>query len=93
MNLYMIVTNDEYELPVKCDVNTREAAQFLNVTPGHVRKMVCNPPKMTKYKVVVTGKVKTDKVLYQKRYRMSHDRSEYSREYHRKRREKGMHTE
>ncbi len=29
MNLYMIVTNDRYELPVKCGLSAGEAAEFL----------------------------------------------------------------
>ena len=89
MNLYMIVTNDRYELPVKCDITVREAAEFLGVTPGHVHRMVCKPPKRTKYKVVIIGKINADPKQYQKQhqqqYRASHDRSEYFREYHKKR--------
>ena len=85
----MIVTNDIYELPVKCDVSVSEAAEFLGVTPGHVRKMISNPPKRTKYKVVAIGKISTDKKQYQKQYQKkycaSHDRSEYFKEYYRKR--------
>lgn len=84
MNLYTIVTNDEYELPIKCDLRVREAATFLGTTTDKVRSIVIRPLKKSKYKVVVTGKVKFNQAEYMKRYDMTHDRSEYFREYHRR---------
>lgn len=84
MNLYTIVTNDEYEFPVKCDLRVKEAAEFLGITTNYVRRMVCKPLKKHKYKVIVSGKVETDKAAYKKRYDMTHDRSEYFREYHKR---------
>ncbi len=80
MNLYTIVTNDKYELPVKCDLRVKEAAEFLGTTTNNVRIMVCKPPKKSLYKVIITGKVVVDRCIYEKRYRMAHDRSEYFRE-------------
>ncbi len=80
MNLYTIVTNDEYEFPVKCDLRVREAATFLGVGTNDVRRMVCRPPKKSAYRVVITGKEKVDRRMYEKKYRMTHDRSEYFRE-------------
>ncbi len=94
MNLYMIVTNDRYELPVKCGLSAGEAAEFLGVKPVRVWKMARKPPKKSKYKAVVVGKYTPDKKSYQKqyqkKYRMTHDRSGYFREYYesRKRRQK-----
>lgn len=84
MNLYTIVTNDEYELPVKCDVKIKEAADFLGTTPGNVRNMLCKPRKKSKYRVIVTGKVGFDARAYNKRYAMTHDRSKYFRERYRR---------
>lgn len=83
MNLYTIVTNDEYEFPVKCDLRVREAARFLGVGANDVRRMVCRPPKRSPYRVVIIGKVVVDRREYEKRYRMAHDRSEYFRERYR----------
>lgn len=80
MNLYTVVTNDELELPVKSDMRVGEVAEFLGTTKNNVRRMICRPPKKAKYKVVVTGKVKVDREAYEKRYRMTHDRSEYFRQ-------------
>lgn len=77
MNLYTIVTNDEYEFPIKCDVKAREAADFLGTTTGNVRNMVLNPRKRSRYKVIISGKVKFNKREYCKIYAMTHDRSEY----------------
>ena len=84
MNLYTIVTNDEYELPVKCDLRVKEAAEFLGTTTNNVRRMVCRPPKKNPYKVIVSGKVIHDRYAYGKKYRMTHDRSEYNRQYYRR---------
>lgn len=84
MNLYTIVTNDEYELPVKCDLRVQQAAEFLGTTANNVRHMVCRPPKKNPYKVIVTGKVKFDRRMWEKKYRMTHDRSEYFKEYYRR---------
>lgn len=90
MNLYTIVTNDKYELPVKCDIIAREAAEFLGTNSNNVRHMVCKPPKKSLYKVIVTGKVVTDRKMWEKKYRMTHDRSEYFREYRRKKKWEDM---
>lgn len=87
MNLYTIVTNDEYEFPVKSDIRVKEAAEFFGTTTNNVRHMVCRPLKKSPYKVIVSGKVIHDQKMYGKRYRMIHDRSEYFREWRRKRKE------
>lgn len=84
INIYMIVTNDEYEFPVQCDLSSREVAEFLHTTIDNVRYMVRNPSKKAKYKVVVMGRKSFDKRSYQKKYRMTHDRSEYFRERYRR---------
>lgn len=73
MNLYTIVTNDEYELPVKCDLQVREVAEFLGTNTNNVRHMVFKPRKKSPYKVIVTGRVIPDRRAYEKRYRMTHE--------------------
>lgn len=80
MNLYTIVTNDKYEFPVKSDIRLAEVATFFGVAKGTVWNMVFKPRKTSKYKVLVTGKVETDRQAYMKRYDMTHDRSEYFRQ-------------
>lgn len=84
MNLYTIVTADQYELPVKCDLKVHEAASFLNTTPVNVRQLVYKGRKRHGYKVIVTGKVAFDNKEYSKHYDMTHDRSEYFKEYYRR---------
>lgn len=84
MNLYTIVTNDEYEIPIKCDARAKEAADFLGTTTGNIRNMVLRPRKKSKYKVIITGRVEFDKHAYNKIYSMTHDRSEYFRERYRR---------
>lgn len=80
MNLYTIVTNDKYEFPVKSDMRVKEVAEFFGTTTNNVRHMVCRPRKKSKYKVIVTGKVVVDRKLYQKRYDLMRDRTEYDRQ-------------
>lgn len=82
MNLYTIVTNDEFELPVKSDIRVREVAEFLNTNVANVHNIVFNPRKKSKYKVIISGKVVVDRRLYEKRYRMTHDRTEYFKQYY-----------
>ncbi len=77
MNLYTVVTNDRYEFPVKCDIRAGEAARFLGVSASWMHRIVHDPPKKSRYRVIVSGKVKFDKRAYDKWYGMTHDRSRY----------------
>lgn len=88
MNLYTIVTNDAYELPVLCDVRVAAAAEYLNTTPEGIRRMVCRPPRRSAYKPVVTGRVRHDSRKYYRNYRQTHDRTEYMKRYYQKNRER-----
>lgn len=87
MNLYTIVTNDEYEFPIKSDIRIEESATFLGVAKSTVRNMVLKPRKKSKYKVIVTGKDNADRKAYQKRYDMTHDRTEYFKQRYLKKKE------
>ena len=84
-NLYNIVTNDEYEIPVRCDLNVNEAAEFFGTNANNLRKMVIRPPKKTLYKVVVSGKVEHDSKEYMKLYGHSESggkgTADYARQY------------
>lgn len=88
MNLYTIVTNDAFELPVLCDVRVAEAAEYLHTTPGGIRRKVCRPPKRSAYKPVVTGRVTHDSQRYNREYSLSHDRTKYMKQYYQKNRER-----
>lgn len=93
MNLYTIVTNDERELPVKRNIRSAEVADFLHTTKNNVWDMVCRPRKKSKYKVIVTGRVGFDKKAYAKRYDMTHDRTEYFRQYYLRMKERKVRNE
>lgn len=89
MNLYTIVTNDKYEMPIKCDMRVGEVAAFLNTTKNNVRNMVLKPRKKSKYKVIVSGKVEFDRAKYARTYYMTHDRTEYFRQMYLKKKGAG----
>lgn len=65
-NLYTIVTNDEYEIPIKCDLRVSEAAKFFKTDENNIRRMIIRPLKKSKYKVVISGYVKYDNREYEK---------------------------
>lgn len=84
-NLYTIVTNDEFELPVISDLKVKEAAKFLGCTENYVRRMINRPVKKLKYKPIVSGSISHDHRAYQKKYAMTHDRTEYYHLYYQNR--------
>lgn len=67
MNIYNIVTNDEYEIPIKCDLRVKEVAEFFGTSTNNIRSMISKPRKKSKYKV--SGKVEHDAKLYNKAYK------------------------
>lgn len=74
--LYTIVTNDEYELPVKCDATAQECAEWLGTTKGNIRNMAFKRRKKGKYNVIISGHVKGEKkkTLPKDRSQYFHDR-------------------
>lgn len=91
MKTYIIVTNDQYEHPVSGEIVGAEAvAEILGMKVQRVRRCICNGfAKKAKYKaVVVKEKQIEDKQQYNrdysKRYGMTHDRTEYQRQYYRR---------
>lgn len=91
MKTYMIVTNDEYETPVKMDlVGTKAVAEYLGLSLtrvqhnlssgswGHIAKI-----KAVEDESVIVDVAKRNKE-YGRRWRMTHDRSEYNRQYYQK---------
>lgn len=87
IQLYTIVTNDEYEFPIKSDIRIKEVAEFFGTSTNSARGMVCRPRKKLKYKIIRSRKVKYNRRAYEKRYRMTHDRAEYFKEYRKRRME------
>lgn len=91
---YMIVTNDKYELPVSDEiVGAREVAERLGIKLQRFRRCLCDGfPKKAKYKAVIIknkqfGSMDECRRYHSKRYTMTHDRTEYYRQYYlRKRR-------
>lgn len=86
--IYMIVTNDDFETPVKCDVIGAQAvADYMGVSLQYLREMLCGAKpwsKKQKYKAVCMGEAG----LAQKHHNlwaMTHDRTEYYRQYYLKR--------
>lgn len=91
MKTYMIVTNDRYELPVSGEIVGAEAvADKLGVPLSRVRQGLHRGfAKKAKYKVVVVkDRQVEDKQRhnreYSKRYGFTHDRTEYFREWYRR---------
>lgn len=87
LNLYTIVTADQYELPVKCDVRVHEAASFLGVPHSYIHQLVFHGRAKNGYKVIISGKTTVDGKEYSKRYGMTHDRSEYFKAYYRRKKD------
>lgn len=90
MNLYMIVTNDKYELPCAVDLNIHEVANFIGTTLGTAKNMVYRPRKNAKYKVLISRKMcrQRQKLENRKRYDKTRDRSEYFRERYKRMKER-----
>ena len=86
MKVYMIVTNDDLETPVKEVVGGKAVAEFLNIRRElFYRYMVIGFPRKYKYKVIVledmlyfqTEESRRERERYtQKRWRMNHDMTE-----------------
>jgi len=56
VKLYNVVTADELELPVCCDlIGAKSVADYLGVTENVVRQSLCRNHDIGKYRVVVTG--------------------------------------
>lgn len=90
--VYMIVTNDEYETPVKLDViGVKKVAEFIGVSENKARLMLCGANKWkTEYKAVLVDDAnltKKNQYMRYKRYSMKHDRTEYDRQRYKKRKE------
>lgn len=83
-NRYLIVTNDEYELPVAELIGIRACCEFTGLSETTVYKHMSDDQwsKYCKYKVILLGKYnRFDKKKYDRKYYKeyikTHDRSEY----------------
>ena len=88
MKTYMIVTNDEFEIPVKHDLKGAvQVAEYLGLSVNRVRKNLCTGiwNHKSEYKAVVDESVIVDSLErrreYSKKYSMTHDRTEYYRQH------------
>ena len=83
--MYMIVTNDEYELPVAAFENVNDIAHYLNISPSTVRTRIHRKHwKAEKIIRIDEGEKKRTRAEYQNWYHKTHDRSEYFRQYYQK---------
>lgn len=96
MKTYIVVTNDEYELPVSGElVGAKAVAEFMCLPISTVNRYISvRVPRKSKYKpVLLQEKQNEDKQAYKraysKRYDMTHDRSEYFRKRYQKKKLKG----
>ena len=58
IKIYNIVTNDKYEMPIKCDlVGTREVAEYLGMRENYISRCICTGKwsHLRKKKAVVVG--------------------------------------
>lgn len=95
MKTYMIVTNDEYEFPISNEiVGAEETARCLGIKVQRLRRcLVDGFPKKAKYKAIILQdkQIKDEqqyKKQYAKKYNMTHDRTEYFRQWYQKKKAK-----
>ena len=82
----MLVTNDEYEYPVRDNLTAMEAGRLLGISANSLRQHIHRGQwKKFKYRVVPYDAEPIDKGIYQKKYSLTHDRTEYFRQYHKAR--------
>lgn len=85
---YVIVTNDEYEFPIKYDIKgAKGVAEFIGISVSTVRKNLYYNKwgHNLKYKAFVDFSIKERPFKikeYQSVYRKTHDRKEYMRKYY-----------
>lgn len=97
MKTYMIVTNDDLELPISVEIVGAEAvAEKLGMSVSTLRWSLCRGfSKRRKYKaVIVKDKQIADKKQYlreyYKRYNIVNDRTEHIRRYRQRKKEEAM---
>lgn len=91
MKTYMVVTNDNLELPVSGElIGADEVAEFCKVKVSTVRHWLCRGcPKKQPHKVVVLSDRQIEdkeayKRMYAKKWSLKTDRTEYFKEWYRK---------
>ena len=89
MKTYMIVTNDAYEMPVMQNLKgASQVSDYLGLSVNRIRKNLCTGVwnHKQKYKAVVDNSCTVDALErrreYNMRYSMTHDRTEYYRQYY-----------
>lgn len=82
----MVITNDELELPLMQFSSAQECGEHFGVSANVVRQKVCRKGLIDGNRIITIPdpEWKNEKQAYQKRYSMTHDRTEYFRERYRK---------
>ncbi len=96
--IYMIVTNDEFEIPVKTDViGAKAVAEFMGIeSVSYLRQMMCGRKSWGKraYKALPMEEARlteTNSYIRRKRYDMKRDRTQYyTKRYYAKKHEIGV---
>ena len=85
MRRFLVVTNNDLRLPLADCKNLREVSEYLGLSLQYVRKLNCGAkayPRKATYRIESydDGVQKAERHrMYQKKYDMTHDRSEYFR--------------
>ena len=82
----MIITNDQFELPLMQFSSAEECGEHFGLSANVVRQRVCRKGLIDGNRIITIAdpEWKNDKKAYQKRYSMTHDRTEYFKERYRR---------
>lgn len=79
--IFMVITNDELELPLMQFSSAEECGEHFGVSANVVRQKVCRKGLIDGNRIItIPDPERFDPQAYQKRYSMTHDRTEYFRE-------------
>lgn len=86
IKIYDLVTNDLLELPVAYNLRGAKAvSEYIGCSEQAVRtKIFNNDWGKSKFKAIEVGSVVHDPKAYYKLYSLEHDRSQYFKEYHKR---------
>lgn len=84
VKIYDIVTNDLLELPVAFNlIGAKAVGEFIGISEQAVRtKLFKSNWGKSKYKAIEAGSIVYDQKRYNKFYSLTHDRSQYFKEYY-----------
>ena len=90
--IFMVITNDELELPLMQFSSAKECGEHFGISANAVRQKVCRGRLIEGHKIITISDPNWEynKQAYQKRYSMTHDRTEYFKERYRRKKACGM---